>query len=196
MSSFLQAVLWIKTSETGDLDDDQNHGEMSWEPLRLAGLTLRFLGQLAALVCSSYLALKRLVKCYRPSTVVDASDTANGLEIDVQLLPRLILAWVLPTSFYLLTLFLHTWESSSAGSETNRMISSLLVTVYQALAVQAVVDVCVRDETAAASAADALTVNESKAKMRVWAGTTVAALASRALLFSVLFKEFSRAIRQ
>lgn len=96
----------------------------------LAGGTLQSLAQFAVLIVPSYLLLSHQLSRICPH----------------DLLPKLVLAWVLPTSFYLLMLFLRTWDTDdlaiggASPLTAGRPMARLLVTLYQGLAVRAVVD--------------------------------------------------------
>jgi hypothetical protein len=184
LSSFLQAIVNMKTFKTIDAID--RFEEMTLKPTRLVLTTIRFLAQLVILITSSYFMLRNQLKSYPSSP-----DGSGNILHNDQLFPRLLLAWVLPTTFYLLTLFLHTWETTSTGDATNQLISLILVTVYQGLAVQAVVDLCIWDATAASPTTDAAkTSKNAKSNTAVWLWTMVVALLCRGLfglLLSALF---------
>lgn len=186
----LQALLWIRTNAASDEGarialEEKDAARMQWEPGPYARWTLQFLLQLAILVLSSYIVVSVRVAAKK-------AGSTHTSTIDGTLLRRLALAWVLPTSFYVLTLFLLTWETTSSGMVANRVMSSVLVTVYQCLAVQAVVDVCIYDRDTSGSQYES-TRDHSHGSAHggyyVWLEAVIVAISCRTLLFGVLLRQ-------
>jgi hypothetical protein len=62
-------------------------------------------------------------------------DSKTDSEV-IDSFPLLCMAWILPTSFHLVAVFVQTWESTA----TVRLLGSVLVFAYQTMAVQAITE--------------------------------------------------------
>lgn len=127
-SCVLRAHVSMTIADEFDYENNENLSEYLTSCTKL---TIRNILQIAFLVVSTCLLFRKLL-----STDQCRSTTGNSRH----LLQHTILAWVLPSCFYTLTLFMHIWEETVRHRKVGYLISSLLVVVFQKLSLQALVD--------------------------------------------------------